>query len=170
MDLDEHFMRIALQLGEESLSEGFLPVGAVVVSGGVIIGKGRKRIGPDPYFEHAEIQAMRAGLRKHPNQPLTLYSTLEPCIMCFGTALHAPFHRVVFALEDPGAGATGLDRASLPSRHQNRYPDLRGGVLRDEAILMVRRFLKTTTNRHWQKQTTPLVALVCGTAPAKAPS
>lgn len=162
-------MRAALSLGEESLQQGDLPVGAVVVRDGAIVGRGRKRRSAHHHFDHAEIEAMRDALKRPerpgerlPHTPLTLYATLEPCIMCFGTALHTQFSRVVFALEDPGAGATRMDLTSLPRRHRDRIPQVVGGMLRDETMALFRRFMMETANIYWRDPEVPLVRLVGG--------
>lgn len=157
-------MRSALALAEEGLREGILPVGAIVVSGDAIVGRGRKMLVSDPHFRHAEIEALRQAMGQRRTGPLTLYSTLEPCIMCFGTALHTLVARVVFALEDPGAGATAIDLKTLPRRHRGNLPEVVGGVLRDDAMTQMRSFITTTNSKYWSNPQVPLVALVNGSA------
>ena len=102
---DDDFMRQALELARRAQSEGEVPIGAVVVLDGEIVGEGWNRpiAAADP-TAHAEIQAMRAAARKTGNYRLTgatLYVTLEPCDMCVGAMFHARVARTVFGAADP---------------------------------------------------------------------
>jgi tRNA(adenine34) deaminase len=102
---DEVFMRRALELARRAAEEGEVPIGAVVVVNGELLGEGWNRpiAAVDP-TAHAEIQAMRAAARKLGNYRLTgadLYVTLEPCDMCVGAMFHARIARVVFGATDP---------------------------------------------------------------------
>ncbi len=101
----EDFMRRALELARRAEEEGEVPIGAVVVLDGQVIGEGWNRpiAAADP-TAHAEIQAMRAAAKKSNNYRLTgaeLYVTLEPCDMCVGAMFHARIARVVFGATDP---------------------------------------------------------------------
>ncbi len=102
---DEDFMRRALELARRAEEEGEVPIGALVVLKGEVIGEGWNRpiAAADP-TAHAEIQAMRAAAKKTGNYRLTgaeLYVTLEPCDMCVGAMFHARIARVVFGAKDP---------------------------------------------------------------------
>ena len=102
---DEQFMRRALQLARRAEEEGEVPIGAVVVVNGEVVGEGWNRpiAAVDP-TAHAEIQALRAAAKKLGNYRLTgadLYVTLEPCDMCVGAMFHARLARVVFGTRDP---------------------------------------------------------------------
>ena len=102
---DENFMRRALQLASQARDEGEVPVGAVVVREGQVIGEGWNRpIAASDPTAHAEIQALRAAALASRNYRLTgatLYVTLEPCDMCLGAMFHARIARVVFGAPDP---------------------------------------------------------------------
>ena len=102
---DEAFMRRALELAQRAETEGEVPVGAVVVSDGAIVGEGWNRpISSNDPTAHAEIQAMRAAAGALQNYRLpgaTLYVTLEPCEMCLGAMFHARIARAVFGAVDP---------------------------------------------------------------------
>ena len=102
---DEHFMRRALELARQAQAENEVPVGAVVVLDGKIVGEGWNRpISANDPTAHAEIQALRtaAGAMKNYRLPgATLYVTLEPCDMCLGAMFHARIARVVFGAADP---------------------------------------------------------------------
>jgi len=102
---DEDYMRRALELARRAEEEGEVPIGAVVVSDGRIIGEGWNRpiAGSDP-TAHAEIQALRAAAQASKNYRLTgasLYVTLEPCDMCVGAMFHARIARAVYGATDP---------------------------------------------------------------------
>jgi tRNA(adenine34) deaminase len=102
---DEHFMRQALELARRAQEEGEVPVGAVVVLDGKIVGEGWNRpIGASDPTAHAEIQALRSASQAMKNYRLTgatLYVTLEPCDMCVGAMFHARISRAVFGATDP---------------------------------------------------------------------
>jgi tRNA(adenine34) deaminase len=102
---DEDYMRRALELARRAEEEGEVPIGAVVVSGGKIIGEGWNRpIGAADPTAHAEVEAMRSASRAVKNYRLTgatLYVTLEPCDMCVGAMFHARIARAVYGATDP---------------------------------------------------------------------
>lgn len=102
---DEEYMRRALELAQRAQSEGEVPIGAVVVLEGKIIGEGWNRpIAASDPTAHAEIQAMRAaasGTKNYRLSGATLYVTLEPCDMCIGAMFHARIARVVYGATDP---------------------------------------------------------------------
>ena len=102
---DQDFMRRALELARRAEEEGEVPVGAVVVLDGAIIGEGWNRpIAASDPTAHAEIQALRAASSSTKNYRLTgaaLYVTLEPCDMCLGAMFHARIARVVYGATDP---------------------------------------------------------------------
>lgn len=129
---DESMMRRALELARCAEGEGEVPVGAVVVLDGEVIGEGWNRpiASADP-TAHAEIQAMRAAARKLGNYRLTgsrLYVTLEPCDMCIGAMFHARVERVVFGATDP------------KKRVLKNSVSLQGGVLAEECGALLTRF------------------------------
>jgi tRNA(adenine34) deaminase len=143
---DSEFMRAALKLAHRAADESEVPVGAVLVQGGVVIGEGwnRPRSSHDP-TAHAEIIALRAGARHVANYRLedcTLYATLEPCPMCMGALLNARIERLVFGAWDSKAGACGsvIDLSREP--RFNHKLDVFGGVLNEEAATLLRQFFE----------------------------
>jgi tRNA(adenine34) deaminase len=132
-DTDELFMRRALALSACAEAEGEVPVGAVLVLGGQVIGEGWNRcitLG-DP-TAHAEIVALRAGGQALGNYRLadaTLYVTLEPCAMCAGAMVHARVSRLVFGAHDPKTGAAGSVFDLVRASALNHQLEVTAGVL-----------------------------------------
>jgi tRNA(adenine34) deaminase len=137
-------MRDALALAEEAARQGEVPVGAVVVKDGEIIGRGSNRpiSAADP-TAHAEVVAMREAAARLANYRLTgceLYVTLEPCAMCVGAMLHARVSRVIFGARDPKTGACG-SVVDLPSVERlNHHASFEGGVLAEDCGALLKTF------------------------------
>jgi tRNA(adenine34) deaminase len=109
LPMHDRFMREALGLAEEAARAGEVPVGAVVVLGGEVVGRGHNQpIGAVDPTAHAEVVALRAAARHMGNYRLpgaTVYVTLEPCLMCVGALVHARIGTLVFGAPEPKAGA-----------------------------------------------------------------
>lgn len=153
----EYFMRIALRQAALALSDKLLPVGAIAVLDGTIITESRKRNG-DYQLDHAEqllIRSVPGDLRRE----ITIYTTLEPCIMCLGTILHCRVKKVVFALEDPYGGAMNTKTESLPRRQWKRPPEVIGGILRDPALELFKQFFQITDSTFWKNPENPFVKM-----------
>lgn len=145
---DERFMRRALQLaGHARDAENEVPVGAIVVLNGEIIGLGWNRnITLNDPTAHAEIQAIRAAGEKIGNYRLvgaTLYVTLEPCAMCSMALVHARVGRVVYGATDPKTGAAGSVFDTLISERHNHRIQVDGGLLAEESSAMLREFFRS---------------------------
>lgn len=141
---DETFMYHALQLAEQAQAAGEVPVGAVLVLDGEIIGEGFNHpiSGHDP-TAHAEIGALRSAASKLEQYRLldtTMFVTLEPCPMCAGAMVHARVKRLVFGAHDPKSGAAGgiFNIAAAPEL--NHRLEVTGGVLGDECGGLLRSF------------------------------
>jgi tRNA(adenine34) deaminase len=137
-------MREALELADEAAAKGEVPVGAVVVKDGKIIGRGFNRpITTSDPTAHAEIVAMREAAAHLGNYRLTgceLFVTLEPCVMCVGAMAHARIARVVFGAADPKTGACG-SIVDLPALETfNHHGKFEGGVLAEESAAILKRF------------------------------
>ncbi|WP_127477536.1 tRNA adenosine(34) deaminase TadA [Sulfurivermis fontis] len=143
---DVRWMRLALELAQRAAAEGEVPVGAVVVKDGVVIGEGWNRpIAAHDPTAHAEIQALRAAAQLLGNYRLvdtTLYVTLEPCAMCAGAMVHARVRRVVYGAADPRTGATGSVFNLLQAPQLNHQAEVCGGVLADECGALLRGFFQ----------------------------
>lgn len=141
---DVDYMRQALEQARQAQARGEVPVGAVIVARGEIVGVGNNRniVDNDP-TAHAEIVAMRDAGRSVSNHRLlgsTLYVTLEPCVMCAGALLHARVERLVFGASDPLAGAAGGRFETLLADDFNHKIQVDGGVLRDECSQILKDF------------------------------
>lgn len=134
---DEAWMRRALELARAGEALGEVPVGAVVVAKGVVIGEGfNAPISRHDPTAHAEVVALREAAARLGNYRLegaTLYVTLEPCTMCVGALVHARVARVVFAATEPKAGSLTSARRQLESGYYNHVFAWQGGLLADEA-------------------------------------
>jgi tRNA(adenine34) deaminase len=144
---DVDFMRLALDLAQRAALAQEVPVGAVLVLDGEVIGEGWNRpIADHDPTAHAEIMALRAGARRLRNYRLggtTLYATLEPCAMCMGAVLNARVSRVVFGAWDSKAGACG-SAVDLPRAPKLGHGiDVFGGVCSDESAALLRNFFET---------------------------
>ncbi|MCG5513656.1 tRNA adenosine(34) deaminase TadA [Ectothiorhodospira shaposhnikovii] len=143
---DRYWMTRALVLADRASDEGEVPVGAVLVRDGQVLGEGRNRpiTQCDP-TAHAEIQALRAAAVATGNYRLpgtTLYVTLEPCVMCLGAMVHARVERVVFGAHDPKTGALGGAADALGLPLYNHDLTVTGGVLADVCGERLRSFFR----------------------------
>lgn len=146
MTLDEEFMKQALVLAQQAADEGEVPVGAIVVRDGEVIGQGlnRREFGKNA-LAHAEIEAIDMACKALGGWRLSgcdLYVTLEPCPMCAGAIINARIDRVIQGAVDPKAGSCGsvVDLFSLPYNHR---PQLVRGVLEKECSEMLRSFFRS---------------------------
>lgn len=158
----EPFMRLALDEARKALKEGQLPVGAVLASDGKVLSIAHKSDN-DYHLGHAEINVINQVFSKQQHNKrsdITIYTTLEPCVMCIGTILHLPIRLIVYSLEDPYGGATSLANGALPFRHGQRVPHVIGGVLRADMKSLMRSFLSGTDSPVWSDQANPLNRLV----------
>jgi tRNA(adenine34) deaminase len=143
---DEQFMRIALEEARRALGEKEVPVGAVLVFRGEVIGRGRNRpVALSDPTAHAEILALRRGAIWMGNYRLpdsTLYVTVEPCIMCAGAILQARVRRLVFGAEDPKGGAVRSLYPLLEDERLNHRVEVTSGVLLEECREILRCFFQ----------------------------
>ncbi|HXV11667.1 MAG TPA: tRNA adenosine(34) deaminase TadA [Burkholderiales bacterium] len=141
---DEEFMAQALELAREAQATGEVPVGAVVVKDGAVIGRGYNHpISSHDPSAHAEMVALRDAAARLGNYRLTgceLFVTLEPCVMCAGAIMHARIDRLVFGAPDPKTGACGSVVNLFSEARLNHHTRVTGNVLRDASLELLRAF------------------------------
>ncbi len=144
---DELWMEEALRAAQRALEAGEVPVGAVVVCDGKIIGRGWNRniTGNDP-TAHAEIVALReagAAIGNHRLAACELFATIEPCPMCAGALVHARINRLVYGADDPKAGAVRSVMQLLNHPQLNHRIEVRSGVLAGRSAELLQSFFKS---------------------------
>jgi tRNA(adenine34) deaminase len=153
---DTDFMQQALELARIAADAGEVPVGAIVVKDGVIIGRGSNApISTMDPTAHAEVRAMRDAATHLGNYRLvdcTLYVTLEPCAMCTGAIQHARIARLIYGASDPKTGACGSVVNLMAEPKLNHHTDITKGVLAQECGAMLSAFFaarrkKSTASR-----------------------
>lgn len=150
-DDDAAWMRLALAQAEQAAALGEVPVGAVAVLNGEVIGAGfnRKEADLDP-LAHAEMMALRAAATAVHNWRLigvTLYCTLEPCPMCAGAMIQARLPRLVYGARDTRFGADGSVVSVLRAPEFNHRVAITSGVLEEEAAALLQRFFQDLRER-----------------------
>ncbi len=144
---DELWMEEALRCAQRALEAGEVPVGAVVVSGGQIVGRGWNRnIADRDPSAHAEILALReagAAVANHRLGDCELFVTVEPCAMCAGALVQARIKRLIYGADDPKAGAVHSVLQVLNHPQLNHQMEVRSGVLAGRCAEMVQAFFKS---------------------------
>jgi tRNA(adenine34) deaminase len=177
----EELVALALEVSEEGLRAGELPVGAVVVLGDQVVGRahtqertqGRRLV-------HADLLAMEQADRQlgwqRRTHPLKLAITLEPCLMCLGAAMALGVTEICYGLEAPDDGAAGIASVWQPARQTmpfSHLPALTGGYRRPECLDQFRRYVATAPNEAYRRYAESMAALpddtVNGAAPTGSP-
>lgn len=141
-------MRLALAEAAAALRAGEFPVGCVLAEGGRVLASGQRHNSAGANaneLDHAEILALRTLLHDHPGadcRGITVYSTMEPCLMCFATLLLSGIRRFVWAYEDVMGGGTGLPLQQLPELYAGMQVALVPGVLRRESLVLFQEFFR----------------------------
>ncbi len=145
MENDEYWMQRAIALAEQADTFNEVPVGAVIVRDGALLGEGfNQPISSCDPSAHAEILALRQAALAADNYRLpgaTLYVTIEPCAMCAGAIIHSRIERVVFAATEPKAGAVCSHLQLFDQAQMNHRVQWQGGILADEATTVMQAFL-----------------------------
>jgi len=154
-------MRRALGAAQQALAVGEVPVGAVVVSDGEVVGTGfNEPIRAADPTAHAEVQALRAAATTTDNYRLTpgstLYVTVEPCLMCAGALVHARVSTLVYCAPEPKSGAVASAMRALDHPALNHRVAVVGGVLETECRTLVQKFFKA--RRKTQPDASPLAS------------
>jgi len=140
------WMQRALELAEHGANAGEVPVGAVVVLDGEILGEGWNQVisAADP-SAHAEMVALRAAAKTLDNYRLPgceLYVTLEPCTMCTGTLIHARIARLIFGASEPRAGVVSSNGQLLDAPYLNHRVEWQGGVCAEQSAKLLQDFFR----------------------------
>jgi tRNA(adenine34) deaminase len=145
-ELDQQYMRMAIEQAQLAAQSGEVPVGAILVKDGQVISKAfNKPIANHDPSAHAEMLALREAALTEENYRLpgsTLYVTLEPCAMCSGAMLHARIDRVVYGASDPKTGAAGSVLDIFASKQINHQTSVEGGMMSEECGQLLRDFFK----------------------------
>jgi tRNA(adenine34) deaminase len=145
-DQDELWMEEALRAAQRALEAGEVPVGAVVICGAKIVGRGWNRnIGDHDPTGHAEIVALReagATVGNHRLVDCELFATIEPCAMCAGALVHARIKRLIYGADDAKAGAVRSVMQLLDHPHLNHSVEVRNGVLAGRSAELLQRFFR----------------------------
>ena len=145
-ELDQQYMRMAIEQAQLAAQSGEVPVGAVLVRDGQVISKAfNKPIANHDPSAHAEMLALREAALADENYRIpgsTLYVTLEPCAMCSGAMLHARIDRVVYGAQDPKTGSAGSVLDIFSSKQINHQTSVEGGIMSEECGQLLRDFFK----------------------------
>jgi tRNA(adenine34) deaminase len=153
---DEYFMKEALVQAEKAFSAGEFPVGCVIADKKNILITGfRHATSGDESNEidHAEIVALRALYAEKAvknTDELTLYCTMEPCLMCFGAILISGIHRIVYAYEDVMGGGTGCDLSKASPLYSEKDVVIVPHVMRQQSLLLFKKFFSRAENNYWK--------------------
>lgn len=155
---DEYFMNFALEEARKALDAGEFPVGCVIVQDGTVLASGNRTgtaAGTQLFSEvdHAEIRALKnleqsTGNRRPPSA--VLYSTMEPCLMCYAASILSGIKRIVYAYEDPMGGGTQVDLSQLPPLYKNCGIEIISGVLRQKSLDLFYDFFDKEENLYWK--------------------
>jgi len=148
----EFLMREAIVQAKKALKKGEVPIGAVVVLGDEIIGKGHNQpiTKKDP-TAHAEIIALKEASNRLDNYRLNeaiIYTTLEPCLMCAGALVHARIKKIIFAAQDTKSGVVVNNGGLIQSEFLNHKVSFEGGILEKEASKLLKDFFSPRTPDH----------------------
>ena len=146
---DQKFMKKALLEARNAFLRDDYPVGAVLVINNKIVGKSSNTLQTkQTWGHHAETQLLlansekiRAAKVKNKNTQIELYSTLEPCLMCFGCASLHRVDRIVYSCPDPMGGATSVSRKNLPNFYHRHWPGVVSGILKEESYSMLHEWM-----------------------------
>ena len=149
-------MSIAIEEAKKSLFSKDFPVGAVLVINGKYIGKSRNTVySKKNWTYHAELKI----IKKYSNiiknavkekKEIKLYTTLEPCFMCFGTAIVNKITKIIFACPDPSGGMAYLNPKNFSEWYQLNWPRQDGGLLKEESYKLLKEFMKKQERKQWK--------------------
>ncbi|MDX2451673.1 MAG: nucleoside deaminase [Desulfosarcina sp.] len=148
-------MTAALDLAQTALADGEFPVGCVIANSDTVVARGQRTgtaAGSGNEIDHAEINALRrlCGTGPHLDRSkLTIYCTMEPCLMCFSAVVLSGIGRIVYAYEDVMGGGTECDRSAWPPLYRDAQLTVIAGVLRANSLVLFQRFFTDSGNPYW---------------------
>lgn len=155
----EFFMKTALEEALAALERNEFPVGCVIVHDNRIIATGSRTgttMGMTSETDHAEMNALRnlalieADGAKIEKSEITIYATMEPCLMCLGAIILSGIKKIVYAYEDVMGGGTGCDMGSLTPLYKESGIRIVPGVMRDQSLVLFKRFFSNSENVYWK--------------------
>lgn len=153
---DVHYMQMALKLAGQALDRGEFPVGCVVTYAGQVVARGERRgthqANPSE-LDHAEMIALRqleSLIDPLDRKKVTVYATLEPCLMCFGALLISGIGTIVYAYEDAMGGGTTCPRGRMPSLYRDHPVRIVPGVCRTESLALLKAFFSNPELDYWR--------------------
>ena len=151
LDRKIKYMRLALLEAEKAAKEDEVPIGCVIVKNDKVISRGHNlREKKNDVTSHAEIEAIRKASKKLNDWQLIncdLYVTIEPCIMCMGAIIQSHIKNVYYGSEDPKGGGVISSINVLEAKNLNHYPNIEGGILKEECSLIVKNYFKDKRNK-----------------------
>lgn len=150
------FMHAALDLARSALSRDEFPVGCVMVYKGRVVARGARRgtrTAIPSELDHAEIIALReleSLAEPIDRKRITVYTTMEPCLMCYGALLISGIETIVYAYEDAMGGATACDRSQLPALYKHRGVEIIAGVCRQESLALFKTYFSRPGMDYWK--------------------
>ncbi|MCP3923190.1 MAG: nucleoside deaminase [Desulfobacterales bacterium] len=145
------YMKKALELAEKALNNGEFPVGAIIVHDGKIITES-ERLNSFDETAHAEMNALSSFYKSEitDRKSVTIYSTLEPCMMCYGAILISGIGNLVYGYEDAMGGGTSADLTKMPVLYSESSLNITKDVLRAESLNLFKEFFKNPANKYWK--------------------
>ncbi len=153
---DEYFMNMALAEARQALMRREFPVGCVLVHENQVLATGSRKgtsRGGKNETDHAEMTALRRLEQEYPDtdrSQITLYCTMEPCLMCYGAILISGLGKIVYAYEDVMGGGTSCDLSVLPPLYRESRISVISGILRKESLQLFRAFFADPENDYWR--------------------
>ena len=149
-------MRLALTEAREAFAAGEFPVGCVLVADGAVVARGQRTNSLDKNtneLDHGEIVALRSVITEHPGTDLstvTVYSTMEPCLMCYAALLLNGIRTIVYAYEDAMGGGTNLSLHTLNPLYRDMKVTILPHILRNESLMLFKEFFSNPENIYWK--------------------